>query len=278
MRRGAASYDAMQRTLARQAMLEVAAADGDIAEGALWLAAEDCADVHPPAWLERIDELAVELRTRCGIGGCTPSDAPLLAALLRDRLQLRGAGGGDPRAHYLHAVLERGSGIPIACAALWIAVGTRAAIPISGVNTPGHFLVRVGSLVFDTTDGREPLDEDDTRRLIGNAIGEAPQQLDPSWLARASTRDMLARMSRNLRGLYSSLEQWPLAMRAADRCVDLAPQQPGERRDRGFLLWRMGHPTAALEDLRHYLDAAPADAPDRESVREIAGRLRAFLN
>ena len=108
----------MQSRNARQAMLEVAATGGDVAEGALWLAAEDWPELEPARWLERIDELSAELRTRCGIDGCRPSDAPLVASLLRDRLRLHGAGGGDPRAHYLHTVLERGAGIPIACSAI----------------------------------------------------------------------------------------------------------------------------------------------------------------
>ncbi|MBV9100196.1 MAG: tetratricopeptide repeat protein [Candidatus Dormibacteraeota bacterium] len=268
----------MQVRDARQAMLDVAAADGDIATGALWLAAEDCPGVEPDPWLERIDELSLELRDRCGIDGCRPSDAPLVAPLLRDKLRLHCAGGGDPQSHYLHSVLERGAGIPIACAAIWIAVGTRAAIPVEGVNTPGHFLVRVGDLLFDTVAGGEPLGEEDTRSLIGDAIGHKPDRLQQSWLRRATTREMLARMSRNLRGCYTCLEQWDLALRAADRCVDLMPDAPAERRDRGYLLWRMGRPSAALEDLRHYLDAAPASAPDRDAVDEVASRLRAFLN
>lgn len=268
----------MQVRDARQAMLDVAAADGDIATGALWLAAEDCPGVEPERWLERIDELSLQLRDRCGIDGCRPSDAPLVASLLRDKLRLHCSGGGDPRSHYLHTVLQRGAGIPIACAALWIAVGTRADIPIEGVNTPGHFLVRVGELLFDTVAGGEALDEDDTRSVIGDATGHKPERLHPYWLRRASTREMLARMSRNLRGCYAGLEEWDLALRAADRCVALMPGEPAERRDRGFLLWRMGRPSAALEDLRHYLEAAPDAAPDRDSVDEVASRLRAFLN
>jgi len=263
---------------ARQALLALAENQGDVAEGALWLAAEDCPGVAPGPWLERIDELAGELRSRCGIDGCRPADAPLVAALLRDRLGLRGTGGGDPRAHYLHTVLERGAGIPIACSAIWIAVGRRAEIPIEGINTPGHFLVRVGSLLFDTTAGGEPLDADDTRELVSTATGRRLDRLNPTWLAPASTRDILVRMSRNLRGCYSGLEDWPLALRAADRCVDLLPNDPRERRDRGLLLWRIGHTCEALDDLRWYLDFAPADAPDRTSIEEVAGRLRAFMN
>jgi regulator of sirC expression with transglutaminase-like and TPR domain len=262
----------------REALLDVARRGGDVAEGALWLAAEDCPGVDPRPWLERIDILASELRTRCGVHGCRPGDAPLVATLLRDRLRLRAAGGGDPRAHYLHTVLERGAGIPIACSALWIAVGRRADIPIEGVNTPGHFLVRVQNLLYDTTEGEEPLDAESTRRLLSRATGWPLRHLDPTWLRAADTRDILVRMSRNLRGCYTCRENWELALRAADRCVALLPGDPLERRDRGLLFWRLGRQHEALADLRFYSEAAPDDAADRKTIEEIIGRLRAFLN
>jgi regulator of sirC expression with transglutaminase-like and TPR domain len=268
----------MEAGVARRALLDVAERDGDIAEGALWLAAEDCPGVEPSRWLERIDELGGELRGRCGLHGCEAADAPLVARLLHERLGLRGAGGGDPRSHYLHTVLERGAGMPIACSALWIAVGMRAAIPVVGVNAPGHFLVRVGDLIFDSTSGDEPLDDDAVRRLIAAATGDEPQRLHAEWLRTASTRDMLLRMSRNLRGLYVTLEDWPLALRAADRCVALAPGEASERRDRGLVMWRMGRPAAALEDLRAFVDATPEGSADHASAAELANRLRALLN
>lgn len=268
----------MTRPHAREALLACAAGDGDVAEGALWLAAEDCPGVEPARWLERIDQLAAELRTRCGIDGCGPGDAPLVAALLRDRLRLRGAGGGDPRSHYLHCVLERGVGVPIACSAVWIAVGRRVDIPVEGVNMPGHFLVRVDGHLFDTVASGEPLDDEDMRRLVASSTGREPDKLEPAWLTRASTREILARMSRNLRRCYTSLENWALAVQAADRCVALIPEAPAERRDRGLLLWRMGRMQAALEDINSYLDQAPQECADRVALTEAAGRLRAILN
>jgi regulator of sirC expression with transglutaminase-like and TPR domain len=268
----------MQGLEPREAVLECAARDGDIAEGALWIAADDCPGVEPEPWLERLDELAGELRSRCGLNGCGPADAPMVGALLRDRLRLRGAGGGDPRAHYLHHVLDRGAGVPIACSAIWIAVGARAHIPIEGVNLPGHFVVRVEGHMFDTVASGEPLDDDDVLRLVTSSTGKTVDGLEPGHLARASSRDMLARMSRNLRRCYTSLECWDQALRAADRCVDLMASAPAERRDRGLLLWRMGKIVAALADINAYLDEAPDACPDRSSMTEVAGRLRAFLN
>src|ERR1700682_693954 len=222
----------MQGLEPREAVLECAARDGDIAEGALWIAADDCPGVEPEPWLERLDELASELSTRCGLRGCGPGDAPLLGTLLRDRLRLRGAGGGDPRAHYLHTVLERGAGVPIACSAIWIAVGARADIPVEGVNLPGHFVVRVAGHLSEPVESGEPLDEDDVKRLVTNSTGKEIERLEPAQVARASARDMLARMSRNLRRCYTSLGDWDQALRAADRCVELRPSAPAERRDR----------------------------------------------
>jgi regulator of sirC expression with transglutaminase-like and TPR domain len=257
-----------------RSLLLAAAADpsADVAEAALWMAAEDSPAVQPDRWLGLLDELARGLDGRAGEG-----PAAALAALLRARLNLRGAGGGDPRTHYLNSVLERGAGTPIACGAIWMGVGRRAGIRVEGIAIPGHFAVRVEGMVVDSCSG-EPLDDDDLRRTAGRHLGREPERVEPRWLEPASPRRILARMSRNLRGCYASLESWPLALQAADRCVDLLPDEPTERRDRGLLLWQMGRPQGALRDLSEYLAAAPADAPDRAHVTEVVGRLRSLLN
>lgn len=249
---------------------------GDIAEGALWLAAEDCPEVDVPNALHVIDELAGGVSERLN-GSRGAGAIAIIHAVLRERVGLRRSGGGDPRAHYLHTVLQRGAGIPISCATVWIAVGRRAGLEVEGVGLPGHFGVSVDGVLAEPSDG-DVLDEPAARRLVAAATGTEPVDLQPSWLEPASSRAMLLRMSRNLRGCYSSLQRWDMALRAADRCVALLPDAATERRDRGLLLWRAGQNGAALSDLRHYLDTAPADASDRPAVEEVAGRLRAALN
>jgi regulator of sirC expression with transglutaminase-like and TPR domain len=251
-------------------------ADPDIAEAALWLAAEDNPGLDPSPWLETLDELGDELRTRCGDG--PPALAvPVIAGLLRDRLRLRGAGGGDPQAHYLHSVMQRGAGIPIACGALWMAVGRRGGVPVEGIGLPGHFVVRVGSTLVDAFSGGEPLDHEAARQLVSSVVGTEVEDLDPHWLQPSSPRAILARMSRNLRGCHAARENWGLALQAADRCVALLPEATGERRDRGLLRWRLGQAQGALADLNSYLESN-GEAADAEQVRDVAARLRAFLN
>ncbi len=261
----------------RRALLTCAAAPGgDIAEAALWLAAEDCPDVDVNMALATVDALAADLGARlCGARGTHA--ITIIQAFLRDRVGLRRSGGGDPRAHYLHLVLQRGAGIPISCAALWIGVGRRAGLAVEGIGLPGHFGVRVDGVLAEPSHG-DVLDEEAATRLVAAATGSDPGPLQPLWLQPASARLMLARMSRNLRGCYSALERWNLAVRAADRCVALFPGEPTERRDRGLLLWRTGRNGAALCDLRHYLENASPDAADRGAVEEVAARIRAVLN
>jgi regulator of sirC expression with transglutaminase-like and TPR domain len=256
-----------------RARLLAAAADPatDIAEAALWIAVEDLPDVEPASWLGLLDDLAARLDA----GATGPAEA--LARLLRERIHLRGAGGGDPRSHYISSVLERGAGTPLACGVIWMAVGRRAGIAVDGIALPGHFAVRVAGRVVDAFSG-EPLDDSDLREIAGRHLGHEPDRVEPIWLEPATPRKILARMSRNLRGCYANLESWDLALAAADRCVDLLPDEAAERRDRGLLLWRMGQPQGALRDLSDYVSQAPPDAPDRAHVQEVVGRLRSFLN
>jgi regulator of sirC expression with transglutaminase-like and TPR domain len=266
----------------RTALLACAARpDGDVATGALWLAAEDCEGVDVGARLDDIDELGEELRVRAGGAADSLPDAAgavLIARLLHDRLGLEGAPGDDARNHYLHTVMARGKGIPIACSALWMAVGRRAGLHVEGVGLPGHFVVRVGNLVVDAFAGGEPLDEPAACRLAALGLGgHVPSSLAPAWTRPQSVREILARMSRNLRECHSAAERWSLALLAADRCVALDPLEPLDRRDRGLLRFRVGLALPALRDLRVYLGSVP-DAPDRPAVEKIAARAMGMVN
>ncbi len=261
----------------RAGLLACAAAENaDVASGALFMAAEDCAGVDIDGSISRLDALAAELRTRTGSTGGADL-VPVLAELLRERINLRGAGGGDPQAHYLHSVLARGAGVPIACSVIWMAVGRRAGIDVEGVSIPGHFVVRVDGALADPFAGGEQLGTAAIRRIVGHALGDEPDELDPVWLMPTSTRSILARMSRNLRGCYAARENWELALRAAHRCVDLLPDAATERRDRGLIHWRLGHTSSAAQDLHDYLETVP-DAADRSSIEDVLARLRAALN
>lgn len=265
----------------RTQMLACAAdAAGDVAAGALWLAAEDCDGVDVDAALRHLDDLGDELRTRIGssvIAARAPvTVVPVVQRLLDDRLRLRPGNGREAEHHYLHTVLARGEAVPIAAAAVWMATGRRAGVPVEGVGLPGHFVIRVAGLLVDPHSG-EPLTEQAATELVARALGRPLEILDRALFRATTPREMLARMSRNLRACHSAAGRMGPALRAADRCVALMPDDPSERRDRGVLLFRTGRVMAALRDIDHYLEQVP-EAADREAVERLQARARALLN
>lgn len=256
----------------------VAQPDTDLAEAALWLAVEDDPDVDPAPWLALLDEIAAELGPRIG-GGMLPASglAAVIAATVRDRLRLHGADGSHPAHHYLNSILEKGAANPIGCSTVWMALGRRAGLAVEGVGLPGHFLIRVAGGLVDAHGDGAPVSLDQARALVARLSDEEPVDIEP-WLAPAGVREVVARMSRNLRALYASRQDWPLALRAADRCVALLPEAPGELRERGTLRLRLGLTGAAMRDLRRYLDGVPDDAPDRAQVERAYASARGMLN
>jgi regulator of sirC expression with transglutaminase-like and TPR domain len=169
----------------------------------------------------------------------------------------------DPRNSYLNQVFERRLGNPISLALVQMEVARRLGVPLEGVSFPGHFLVRLpmddGVLVMDPFNRGRPLDVDELRdRASPHLGGEAP---DDSALARildpASHRAMLARMLRNLHGVYAENGDWERAARSADRILLLWPDNPEALRDRGLAYLHMGHRHGARRDLERYLRMNP---------------------
>src|SRR5690606_41925303 len=99
-------------------------------------------------------------------------------------------------------------------------------------------------------------------------------------LFRSPHRAILARVLRNLHGVYAEAGEWDRAARSADRVLRLVPEETDALRDRGLAYLELGHIEGARRDLTRYLQQSP-DASDAESIRErlidVAGR-RAVLH
>src|SRR5207237_652248 len=183
----------------------------------------------------------------------------------------------DPRNSYLNDVIDRKTGIPITMSILYMELGRRIGLPLEGVSFPGHFLVRVrlrgGTLVLDPFSGGAPQSEPELRERLqrvipegaagGVAVGELP--LD-QFLEPASNRQILARVLRNLKGIYRDTDQPEQLLAVLNRMLLVAPDAPAELRDRGIVYQRLECYRAALKDLRDYLEREP-QASDLDEVR-----------
>jgi regulator of sirC expression with transglutaminase-like and TPR domain len=249
----------------------------DLAEAALWIAAEEQPGLDPAPWMARLDAMAAGLSPRLQ-GVRDPLDRMArLAGFLADEIGLRGNAEDyyDPRNSLLNEVLARGLGIPITLAVVYMEVGRRVDVPLHGVGFPGHFLLRHSRhdhLLFDPFDHGRPLTEEDCRSRLDQLSG-GTLAFDPRLLKPSSPRQILVRMLNNLWRIYLHRGDFLRTLSALDRVLLLDGDDVGARRDRGLLSLRWGDPTRGIEDLQRYLVLEP-EAPDHAAIESLIEEAR----
>jgi regulator of sirC expression with transglutaminase-like and TPR domain len=251
----------------------------ELARACLQIAADAYPGLDVDGYVGEIDRFAKRLGARLAPGTAIEDRIIALNDFLFGDLGFSGNANDyyDPRNSYLNEVIDRRRGIPITLAVLYMEIGRRIELPLQGVSFPGHFLVRLpmrgGTLVLDPFSGGVPQAEGDLRERLkrvipreamgGVPVAELP--LDP-FLEPASNRQILARLLRNLKGVYREKDKPERLLSVLNRMIVVAPEDAGERRDRGYVYHRLECWRPALQDLAEYLEREP-DAADLEEVR-----------
>ncbi len=279
----------------------------DLAEAAFLIACEEYPDLDLTEQRRRLEELGRQARARLDPRAPLRARAGQLAGFLGDELGFRGNAESyyDPRNSFLNDVLARRLGIPITLSALYIEVGRRAGLPLSGVGLPGHFIVRVdvgpgalprsGVSPRGPSDGthsrREPPDDTDEDILLdpfhsGRMLSLADCQrrldrifdrrvsLEPDMLMPCGARQILTRMLYNLKGIYVQAQDHWRALGVVELLLLLEPGDAEELRDRGLLYAALDCYGLAVLDLEAYLSRA-GKAPEASGLRETLENLRA---
>lgn len=199
----------LRRARSCRRALEYAARDDDaldLEEGALHLSAVDDSAFDRTRCLAILDSIAESVKSRLrrplDEGDLLDNVRGLARVLARDyRLHVPEDRYDDPENSFLHRVLERRQGIPISLAAVYLFVARRVGLPLSGIGTPGHFLLRVGperlGTVLDPATGESMDLERATRMLAARGFSATPQSF-----TTATTRETLVRMCANLVSAY----------------------------------------------------------------------------
>jgi regulator of sirC expression with transglutaminase-like and TPR domain len=260
------------------------AAGEDLAPAALAIARVEYPSLDNGPYLALLDRMGDAASSR--IGGAGPFEDAVRAfnEYLYDELGFRGNRHryDDPRNSFLNEVLNRRTGIPISLAVVYLEVARRAGLRISGINFPGHFLLRAPML--DRADGPSRSDDDvlivdpfhagallsetDCRELLRQHVGDAAA-FDRTLLEPATRHQIVVRMLVNLRRLYVRMHSFPQARFISDLLLTVDPSAIGELRDRGLLAYHLQDFSGALRDLEAYLRLLPRhttastdDAPD----------------
>jgi regulator of sirC expression with transglutaminase-like and TPR domain len=240
------------------------------------LAAEEQPGVSEESVLAALDALAAPLHVRAG---ASPFEA---VARLNHHLFSNLGFQGDsedyyaPENSFLDKVIAQRKGLPIALSVIYVEVARRAGVPMDGVGFPGHFLVGTRAtedeprfFVDPFHAGRIHTRDDLIERLRDM---KAPAHQRSALLSASSPKQILLRMTYNLKGSYLTRRSLPDALRQIDRILALAPERREEHRDRGLLLAEAGRAEEALGSLRTYLELEPG-ADDADIIGEVIAQL-----
>ena len=175
-------------------------------------------------------------------------------------------------------MLKRRVGIPITLSLVYMEVGRRTGVPMQGVGLPGHFLMchaEEPGLFVDAFHGGLLLSRDECVQRFRD-LTHPDEPWSDEYLAPIAKLDMLTRMLRNLKVAHLRRKDNERALLTATMLICLRPDLAEERRDRGVVQSRLGRYGEAIEDLRGYLDQAPASA-DAEAVRELVDHLERLM-
>lgn len=251
--------------------------DCDLALGALLIAATDDPNVDIESDLSNLDRMAGAARSRMPAGATALQELNAITDLLFGVIGFDGNRDDyyDPGNSYLNHVLATRRGIPVTLSLLCIEVGRRAGVPLLGIGMPGHFLIRhrdEENFFVDAFNGGLLLSQDECGALLRQSAGDRVR-LEAHHLNPVTSREILARILRNLKAIYWDREEFDRCITAIGALMAVLPDRPEEQRDRGVVHLKAGNHRESAHDFAAYIEAAP-NAEDVETVRNALARLR----
>ena len=258
-----------------EAIVDRSEAELNLAHAALLIARDEYPDLPIGRYLAQLDEIADEVRRRLG----DDADPARVVRAINQYLFAEKSFTGnvqnytDPRNSYLNDVLERRLGIPITLSVIYLEVGWRLGVRLEGVSFPGHFVVKFphhgGEVVIDPFFQGISLSESQLLERVSRVVGDprSTRALLPRLLCGVGKKEILARILRNLKGIFIESERFDRALTVCEKICALSPQAAEELRDRGWLYERLECFRPAVADYTHYLHLMP-DATDAPEIRE----------
>ena len=190
--------------------------DGDLEEAAWRLATVFLPGEDFAAQRAKLDGWGAEVARRLGKAENELDRIETLVEFLGDEMGLRGNVEDYENINnsLLPEVIDTRRGIPITLSLVYILVGRRAGIPISGAGLPGHFLIRYGQNFFDPFHGGVRVGMDECRARVA----QHGLTLTASTLQPFPAPQFLARMLTNIQAVAEESDP-PLAAKIA-RWID----------------------------------------------------------
>ena len=252
----------------------------DLIRAALVIARSEYPNLDIEIYATRMEQLARR------VAALVPEPDPRLALtalnrVLFEEMNLRGNREDyyDPRNSFLNDVLDRGLGIPITLAIVYMEVAKRVGFTLAGVGMPGQFLLKPygldGEILIDCFNRGDVVSRQDCQNRL-DEIYSGEMKMRPEFLHPISRRQILTRMLNNLKTVYLSTRNFRKALMIADFILVIYPRSAEDVKQRALLRYSMGLHRLAAEDLDQYLKMS-ANASDAEEIRQMALSIRRML-
>jgi regulator of sirC expression with transglutaminase-like and TPR domain len=259
----------------------------DLANAALLLAALD----HPASDLQIYrdhlrmiaDQVAAAVRT-IDLDQAAPEDlARILSAIIAGELRYVGDEEtyNDLDNANLMRVIERRKGLPVSLGILYLFAAHAQGWSATGLNFPGHFLIRVESrdgrrAIVDPFHGGQVMEIHNLRELL-KVIRGAGEELEAAHYAPVSNREILLRLQNNVKTRRLEQNDVTGALEALASMQAIDPQNVYLWREAGVMHMRLGHLKHAVEAFETFVAKAP-EGPDRRKIGDVVQELRERLH
>ena len=252
----------------------------DLARAALMVARFEYPTLKIDDSLGRLQALADAVSPRLEADRSPSSVIQILSDFLFDQEGFRGNTEDyyDPRNSFLNDVIERKKGIPITLSIVYLDLARRLGLPLFGVGLPGHFVVKHDDgdtlLYVDPFYGGEILDRIGCAERAGSVLGKQVAAKDIDFSA-VSERAVIQRMLGNLRGIYTTGEQYRKAADVLYLLSALDPVNAELHKQRALMHYQIRDLARARRDFEQYLALSP-DASDADEVQKYVAGLQAL--
>jgi regulator of sirC expression with transglutaminase-like and TPR domain len=259
--------------------------DATAATAALYFASLDKEDSDISPYLARLDDICADLERTiadaAGPEGGLPRVMDLAIALQQVIPGYHGYQGDaenydDTDNANLMCVIDRKRGLPVALALLYLHAAAHCGLDMIGIDFPGHFLLRLEAhgerVLIDPFHNGLVLGAAELRELL-KAFQGLDAELQPEHYREATDQTILLRLQNNIKVRALRSGDLAYATTILERCLIIAPDEPGLWHQSGTLHARLSNDEKALAAFEKFL-ALNHDPRHQQRIRSLAAELR----
>lgn len=254
----------------------------DLAEAALLLAGLDHPRVLVSQYRAFLDEVAGEV-FELGLHAEGPAEqAAVLQSVLAGAFGFAGDREtyDDPANANLIDVIDRRRGLPVALSILYISAARSVGWVAHGINTPSHFLIRIGNgsnaVIQDPFSSGAVLNDEDVEGLLRNVAGPG-LYMNPLHMEPLSNRAILVRLLNNIAWRAEETGDRERALIIHERMTAVAPTFSDLWWEQARLEQELGRFSAARASLSAMLETT-RDVRTSKRIRQALERLARSIN